>query len=254
MLDVQDAACYCRGCLSSINVWFVQQGDKDAVQKTEASFGERVKAMRSDKGWTQRQFAEKLHLDASAVSRIEQGNRAVRLGEAAVIARVLDAELDYLVYGPSDPHTRLRDHRHWADRAMHNIRSESADMVENYVEIVQLLKENPDLFDQLQDDEISSPPTSTDEYLDWCLRRMKRVFALPEDERRIVVQDEDLASRLTALVGAAVEGVVSTVPFPEDDSEELDDHEIASRVRHPAFQGAILRAIGETGDGDVPDA
>lgn len=255
LLVEQVGVCPCLQCLSSISVCLVQQDGKDAVQKTEAGFGERVKDARSEKGWTQRQFAEKLHLDASAVSRIEQGNRAVRLGEAAVIARVLDADLDYLVYGPIDPHAQLRNHRRWADQEMHDMRSNAVSMVENYVEILALLDDNPDLFEQLQDGEIGSPPTSTDEYLDWCLSRMKRAFALPEDKRRVVVTDENRAVRLAALIDAVVDGVVSTTPLPEGGSKNmLDDHEIASRIRHPAFQGAILRALGETENADDPDA
>lgn len=48
---------------------------------------------------TQKQLADAVGLDASAISRLEQGSRAIRLGEAALIADVLKTDVRQLLYG-----------------------------------------------------------------------------------------------------------------------------------------------------------
>lgn len=72
---------------------------------TEQAFGQAVRAHRAQKGWSQRQLAELLEpvgidVDASAVSRIEKGTRAVRLSEAVILAQVLDVPLETLLVPP----------------------------------------------------------------------------------------------------------------------------------------------------------
>lgn len=51
---------------------------------------------------TQKQLAEAVGLDASAISRLEQGVRAIRLGEAALIAEALKCDIRQLLYGPPE--------------------------------------------------------------------------------------------------------------------------------------------------------
>lgn len=68
----------------------------------EQRFGQAVHEQRTLKGWSQREFAERLTdagiaVDASAVSRIENGTRALRLVEAVVIADVLGQSLQTLL-------------------------------------------------------------------------------------------------------------------------------------------------------------
>lgn len=71
----------------------------EADAKLESDFGERVREARLLLGMTQRQLGNAVGLDASAISRLEQGSRAIRLGEAAQIAKALKADIRRLLYG-----------------------------------------------------------------------------------------------------------------------------------------------------------
>lgn len=68
-------------------------------------FGDVVKASREARGWSQRQLAEMLRavdlkLDPSAITRIERGNRDVKLAEAIAIASVLEFDVLDLHHSP----------------------------------------------------------------------------------------------------------------------------------------------------------
>ncbi|MCF6386522.1 helix-turn-helix domain-containing protein [Mycobacterium sp. MBM] len=75
--------------------------------RVENDFGMRVRETRTIRGMTQRQLADAVGLDASAISRLEQGSRAIRLGEAALIADALKTDVKQLVYGDSSDDPRL---------------------------------------------------------------------------------------------------------------------------------------------------
>lgn len=81
----------------------------EAGARAETAFGARVREARQIAGMTQRQLADTVGLDASAISRLEQGYRAIRLGEATLIAHALKRDLRQLVYGDlvDDPRLEL---------------------------------------------------------------------------------------------------------------------------------------------------
>jgi len=68
----------------------------------ETSFATNMKALREAMGWNQNEMARRLSgaglegFHQTTVSRIEQGQRPVRLAEATVIARILRTSLDRL--------------------------------------------------------------------------------------------------------------------------------------------------------------
>ncbi|OBG18340.1 hypothetical protein A5768_31840 [Mycolicibacterium fortuitum] len=198
-----------------------------SVQQTEAGFGERVRDARQERKWSQKQLAEKLALDASAISRLEQGTRAIRLGEAALIARVLDVDLDFLVYGDLDPVAALRRARAEADSRMHVVRRAAQAMAGEYLEIIYLLSENPELFGNLGQagggDEATPLPTTVDEYMEWVHKRVQAVYAPDDDYRRVFVDNETVARQIMTIITATVENVVSTIPFPEPEIDEDED-------------------------------
>lgn len=73
------------------------------------AFGRNMRVARSQKSWSQRELAEALNakgvkLDPSAVTRIERGDREVKLREAVAIADCLDTDLEHLLMpvGPDD--------------------------------------------------------------------------------------------------------------------------------------------------------
>lgn len=76
----------------------------DLIEITpEARLARRLKKQREQRGWTQIRFAVEMgqltgiHLDPTAITRIERGERSVRLNEAVAIAMTLDLLLDELI-------------------------------------------------------------------------------------------------------------------------------------------------------------
>jgi transcriptional regulator with XRE-family HTH domain len=66
-------------------------------------FGQQLKRMRDEKGWTQPQMADLLSkkgiapMHATTIAKIEAGARSVRINEAVGIADLLDVSLDALL-------------------------------------------------------------------------------------------------------------------------------------------------------------
>lgn len=67
------------------------------------TFGERLKNFRTARGLDQRQLGELIHLSHTAVSRIERGERAVKIDEALAIAEALGVPLMSLLGEESLP-------------------------------------------------------------------------------------------------------------------------------------------------------
>ncbi|MBQ2943878.1 MAG: helix-turn-helix transcriptional regulator [Ruminococcus sp.] len=63
------------------------------------AIGERIKALRKQKGWTQAQLAEKSGVEPSHISHIERGATKLSLPTLINLANTLNATLDELVYG-----------------------------------------------------------------------------------------------------------------------------------------------------------
>jgi transcriptional regulator with XRE-family HTH domain len=59
-------------------------------------FGERLRKLRTDRGLTQVEFAEKLGIDRSYLADIERGNRNVSLMNIEVLAKGLGLSLSQL--------------------------------------------------------------------------------------------------------------------------------------------------------------
>jgi transcriptional regulator with XRE-family HTH domain len=82
------------------------------VSAYEAAFGVRLRQMREALCLSQRGLAERLSehglvLDASAITRIEKGQRAIRLGEAPVFADAFSLRLTDLLGEGDDDHAWL---------------------------------------------------------------------------------------------------------------------------------------------------
>lgn len=202
----------------------MQEDELDPV-RTEADFGLRVKEQRKQKKWTQKKLAELIGIDASAISRIEQGVRAVRLGEAAQIAQALGTDLDELVFGGEvPPEVVLQRSRDVANRTMHEIRYAAVEMADSYLDIAELLAEHPGLFAALsygEENEKNLPKTIPD-YFNWVERRIRAVYP-PEHHVRSYTSDQQTADRVQSLIAAITENIVSTVPLPDDDDEGQPD-------------------------------
>lgn len=63
------------------------------------TFGDRIRLLRSRKGWTQEELAKKLLISDKAVSKWENDHGLPDVGYLVKIADVLEATLDYLLRG-----------------------------------------------------------------------------------------------------------------------------------------------------------
>jgi len=64
-------------------------------------FAKRLRALRAERGLSQRDLAERIHTRAPQVSRYESGSHLPNLETLAEIAEVLRVDLDYLIFGRS---------------------------------------------------------------------------------------------------------------------------------------------------------
>jgi transcriptional regulator with XRE-family HTH domain len=137
----------------------------------ENRFGEEVLEVRRVGRMSQKDLSELLAqrglmLDASAISRIEKGARAIRLSEAAVIAEVLGFSLSDVEHprDPKDDFVRLRLSAEAALSAMHENSLQVADAL---LELTWLLERQPQLLKTLGN-EFSAIPTNPTEYMEWA--------------------------------------------------------------------------------------
>ncbi|MCP4054907.1 MAG: helix-turn-helix transcriptional regulator [Mesoflavibacter sp.] len=63
------------------------------------AFKEKVKALRTEKGWTQKKMAEKIGVHQMQVSAYERGRYLPNSDILIKMAEVFDVSLDYLVFG-----------------------------------------------------------------------------------------------------------------------------------------------------------
>jgi len=63
------------------------------------SIGNRIREMRTDKGWTQAKLAEKSGVEPSNISHIERAATKLSLPTLVNIANALDVTLDEIAYG-----------------------------------------------------------------------------------------------------------------------------------------------------------
>ncbi|QZH66937.1 helix-turn-helix domain-containing protein [Mycolicibacterium farcinogenes] len=96
----------------------------DAEPGFDKRVGANIRDLRNKKGWSQRQLAESLQgdlrLDPSAITRIERGERSIKLREAAAIADALEVALYQIVTHFDNPHDeelrQLTNSAHWEIR------------------------------------------------------------------------------------------------------------------------------------------
>ena len=67
------------------------------------ALGEKLKALRTEKGWSQRELAQRARVRQARLSELESGKKTDTTGQALRrLARVLGVSVDYLV-GTYDP-------------------------------------------------------------------------------------------------------------------------------------------------------
>ena len=83
-------------------------------EETRKAFGRRLKELRKQKGWTQKELAAKLDIRFGQLNKYECGLNAPPMEKLIQMAEVLDVTVDYLLTGdnPSDKpihNTRLME-------------------------------------------------------------------------------------------------------------------------------------------------
>ncbi len=204
-------------------------GTSETIQSFEERFGSRVREYRLDLGLTQGAFVSVLaehglSLDASAISRIEKGVRAVRLGEAHVISRAFGVELeDFLRSGMTDVE-EFRAARDMANRAMRSGRSNIVWMLRGFQRAGRVLDRNPSVSDLLEANEFERPQDSQ-AYFEWATKRMVNLaaatWALHGDSHVPAhsLAEAEALSKLAVQLAANVTSIYSAV---EDDEEGSD--------------------------------
>ena len=61
--------------------------------------GQRIRALRMERGLTQQELAYELNVSLSAVSKIEQGKRVPSVDMFALLTDALQTTIDYMVLG-----------------------------------------------------------------------------------------------------------------------------------------------------------
>lgn len=70
--------------------------------------GNRVAELRVDIGLTQKEFAKKVNINDSVLSRIESGNRPIKDDEAITMARYFNVTTDYLLGNSNVKNTSVK--------------------------------------------------------------------------------------------------------------------------------------------------
>ncbi|GGK24718.1 transcriptional regulator [Pilimelia terevasa] len=82
-----------------------QDGELDAVVR------QRIRGLRTARGWSLDDLAARCHLSPSTLSRLETGHRRIALDQLAPIARALGTTLDQLVESDANDDVVIRPHR-----------------------------------------------------------------------------------------------------------------------------------------------
>jgi transcriptional regulator with XRE-family HTH domain len=71
----------------------------ETIDEELRAAGERIRAARRERGWTQDDLAQKVGVSRSAVAQWETGRSGQVRGNMARIARALEIDVEYLLYG-----------------------------------------------------------------------------------------------------------------------------------------------------------
>ncbi|MFN6834456.1 helix-turn-helix domain-containing protein [Enterococcus hirae] len=111
---------------------------------------EKIKHLREERGYTQKDVANAVNLNISVYQKIELGSRPIRENELASIADFFDVSTDFLLNRTSDPTPPKRSEEdQLGDSILSHFRLNTADMeVEDIEELEEELNEYMDFLVQ----------------------------------------------------------------------------------------------------------
>lgn len=80
--------------LLEVTIDYLLKGD---INEVRDSFGSRIKKLRTDRKWTQEQFAERLDVTAQVISNYERDYREPEFSTLIKIAKLFKVTTDYLL-------------------------------------------------------------------------------------------------------------------------------------------------------------
>lgn len=170
-----------------------------------------MRIARGQRGWSQRQLAEALEgqgvrLDPSAVTRIERGDREVKLREAAAIADCLNTDLQQLLMpsGP-DPLSMVLEVRKFAEKRMRSGRFAFAELGHYARAMQELLELRPEAKDRLRRLRNRSEKLDAHEMVVRELEDLLSELRSAQPEFEVQDVDERLGGVLQRIVNASVE-------------------------------------------------
>lgn len=155
-------------------MFLVEQNDGSVAP--EYLFGQIVARYRTGYGLSQKAFADLLTqngmpVDASAVSRLESGKRAVPLAELYVIADTLKLAPKHLLPPRPNPKLELSFARSAADRAWQSMGINASSLLGHIDEVVERLKKNPELINDLVSRD-GQRLVNPEDYLEWVAHQV----------------------------------------------------------------------------------
>ncbi|MBQ9951117.1 MAG: helix-turn-helix transcriptional regulator [Clostridia bacterium] len=83
--------------------------------------GQRIRAARKNKGWTQQQLAERINVSTSYIGHIEHGLKSFALDTLFSLCDTLEISADYLLFGKVSPYLEREVIRNYLEDQLHNL-------------------------------------------------------------------------------------------------------------------------------------
>lgn len=148
---------------------------------------------------SQRELGEALGLDASAVSRLEQGARSIRLNEAAAIAEKLNVGLDSLTFG-DDPEVVFEELLGNFLRLADSSRDGAKRLANSFLSVVQMVDCDPKLLQKTIFRNPDAFAESADEYAECLVSHFESTAQW--DASDAIKVDDTRAEQLRRLIAA----------------------------------------------------
>jgi len=181
---------------------------------SDEEFGQAVATHRSALRMSQKDLAAALSqagmkVDAPAVSRIEKGQRAVRLAEALKIASVLGRNLTDFITTRTSAQDRMHAAFSNVEWRGNQLAESAARFAEELMNTGDLLDEDPDLLASLNDGAVGQPKDSTD-FLRWYAEIVEqRVWSIRRERvgqgSYVVYPTEEAKAGLLSSIAAIAE-------------------------------------------------
>jgi transcriptional regulator with XRE-family HTH domain len=211
------------------------------VGNVEPTFGKAVREARNEMGWSQQKLAERLTLaglriDPTAITRIERGQRSIRLSEAVTIAAELGIDLNELLHGLENPAQILAHARLQANHQMGNARLALSAMVGFFNDVAVMLEKFPEMLNLIRE-ETSLEVKDSSDYITWVARRVRAIAG--RDWVPIGVNDPVRREQLQDLLHAVMEDLIASNDVSDQalkrSRDALSDGTIALRAANPTY-------------------